>query len=245
MAHQGKYGGKPSFGFHLGPDYGYLGHFANEGFLREGHNYVPPKAAKKAGAVGVKAAKGGINAAKDAGKFGVKVAKKSVDVAKKVFSFGLFGGSDKPKKEPRGTVARIKQRAEGVRTAGPGYEGREKKAFIKGTRRVQIARESGKAAVAYQKSQGVKGARHEARLSARAAGEGGIRKAGRVAARGQRSMNKPAVKEMRTAARADVKARQSERGAAMKTARKETRQINKARRTGGRKAAQAMRKSFK
>lgn len=238
MAHQGKYGGKPSFGFHLGPDYGYLGHFANEGFLREGHNYVPPKAAKKGAAVGVKAAKGGINAAKDAGKFGVKVAgkagkfgvkvaKKSVDVAKKVFSFGLFGGSDKPKKEPRGTVARIKQRAEGVRTAGPGYEGREKKAFIKGTRRVQIARESGKAAVAYQKSQGVKGARHEARLSARAAGEGGIRKAGRVAARGQRSMNKPAVKEMRSASHADIRARKSERSDAMRAARKRTRQNQK------------------
>lgn len=223
MDHKGSYEGrKLDLGFTPGPLHGYLGHFANEEFLREGHNYVPKKAAKKGAKLGMDVAKKGVHVAGKAGKFGIDVAKKAGKVAGNVakktasfFSFGLFG-DDRPKKEPRGSVARIKQRAEGIRSPGHGFKNPEKKkAFIQGTKRLHVAREAGRSAVAYQKSQGVKEARHAGRVEARSAGEGHVRKAGRVAARGQRDLNRPAVKEMRTAARADIKARKGERAEAM------------------------------
>lgn len=128
------------------------------------------KIAKKIGEkqldVAKKVGKTGINVAKKVGKAGLGAAKKGFDVAKKVFDpFGLFGG-DKYHKEPQGTRARINQRAESGSEGKGGFGHREvRRAFKRGTEKVQTARSIGRGAISYQRSHGERGTERRAKVA--------------------------------------------------------------------------------
>lgn len=175
--------GKPSLGFTPGPMHdkslGTLRGSMHE-IMEEGHNFSkPPKpsnrprplrdlrkiapldprklpGARGAGKLAKKAGKVGVNLAKKAGKAGISAAKKGVDVAKKVFDpFGLFGGGGY-KKKPRGSRERVRQRSQsGPEGKGSHYQAASvRKAFRKGTYRVQEARRVRAAAVKSAQARG-------------------------------------------------------------------------------------------